>query len=372
MTSMPEPSNSAARLARAVRRTLHLPDGASVLPPLAALACAGAALCGAYAWAAGWLTPSRLTPERYISGFEADFGAHPGFRHNHAKGICVIGHFDGNGAGSAWSSAGVFEAVRTPVIGRFAVPGGNPSIADTSTPVRSLALQFSLPNGEQWRTGMNSTPVFLVNSPQGFYDNLQASRLDPATGKPDPARIKAFFESHPETAAFRSWVKAHPPASSFINTGFYSINAFELVDANGNRHLARWSMQPDAAYAPVSPASAADHNALQDDLLTRLAQGSARWHLQLQLANPGDPSNDATRAWPADRRTVDAGTLTLEKAVEEGDGPCRDVNFDPTVLPRGIALSDDPLLAARSGVYARSYKVRTAEQAAFHQTGAAQ
>jgi hypothetical protein len=31
----------------------------------------------------------------------------------------------------------------------------------------------------------------------------------------------------------------------------------------------------------------------------------------------------------------------------EGDGNCRDINFDPLVLPAGIAPSDDPLLSAR-------------------------
>jgi len=37
------------------------------------------------------------------------------------------------------------------------------------------------------------------------------------------------------------------------------------------------------------------------------------------------------------------------------------VNYDPTVLPQGIAVSDDPLLAARSAAYAASYERRTGE-----------
>jgi catalase len=58
---------------------------------------------------------------------------------------------------------------------------------------------------------MNNTPVFVVNSPQAFYDQLVASRPDPATGKPDPAKLKAFFVAHPETTPFLDWVKANPP-----------------------------------------------------------------------------------------------------------------------------------------------------------------
>jgi catalase len=358
--------NSPAPPGDRLRRALGIPAGAPLLLPLAAVAGAAVLLASGYAYAAGWLTPARLTPVRVIDGFQADFGEHAGYRRNHAKGICVVGHFDGNGMASAYSSASVFAPGRVPVVGRFAVPGGNPAVADTSSPVRSLALQFLLPNGEQWRTGMNSTPVFVVNTPEGFYQNLLASRPDPATGKPDPARLKAFFDAHPESAAFRAWTRAHPPTSSFVDTAFYSINAFRFIARGGAVHLARWSLVPEADGAPLGPGQAAGHDALQDDLVRKLAQGPARWRLRVQLAAPGDPGNDATRAWPADRQTVDAGVLTLTSASAQADGPCRDINFDPTILPRGIEVSDDPLLAARSGAYARSYTLRTREQAARH------
>ena len=80
------------------------------------------------------------------------------------------------------------------------------------------------------------------------------------------------------------------------------------------------------------------------------------------LAQSGDPTADATRAWPADRPTVEFGTLVVEQAQGEADGPCRDYNFDPTILPSGMALSgDDPLLPARSAAYAYSFDLRTAE-----------
>jgi hypothetical protein len=38
-----------------------------------------------------------------------------------------------------------------------------------------------------------------------------------------------------------------------------------------------------------------------------------------------------------------------------GRGACRDINFDPLVLPEGMAPSDDPLLSARSAVYSQSF-----------------
>jgi catalase len=41
-----------------------------------------------------------------------------------------------------------------------------------SVPVRSLALDFKLADGQQWRTGMNNTPLFMVNTPQVFFAQL--------------------------------------------------------------------------------------------------------------------------------------------------------------------------------------------------------
>ena len=64
------------------------------------------------------------------------------------------------------------------------------------------------------------------------------------------------------------------------------------------------------------------------------------------------------------RRThirLEVGTLVVQKIEAERDGPCRDINFDPTVLPPGMRTSDDPFPAARSAAYARSYDRRTAE-----------
>jgi catalase len=81
----------------------------------------------------------------------------------------------------------------------------------------------------------------------------------------------------------------------------------------------------------------------------------------LTLGQPGDPTDDATLPWPADRERVEAGMLTVAALHGEDGGGCRDVNFDPLVLPSGIVASDDPLLSARSATYARSFERRERE-----------
>ena len=79
-----------------------------------------------FAWAGGWLSPHRLSPARMIDTFEAVNGHHPGFRRNHAKGVCLSGYFDSNGAGARYSRARVFRQGRVPLFGRFALAGGMP------------------------------------------------------------------------------------------------------------------------------------------------------------------------------------------------------------------------------------------------------
>ena len=155
---------------------------------------------GTFLYLGGWFSPEKLTPARFVDEFERVSGIHSGFRRNHAKGVCVRGFFDSNGQGARLSKAVVFQSGRVPVIGRFSLGGGDPHATDELSTVRGLGLQFSLPDGEQWRTAMINLPVFPFKDPQAFYDNLVASQPGPNTHQPDPAKGAAFLASHPETA----------------------------------------------------------------------------------------------------------------------------------------------------------------------------
>jgi len=319
---------------------------------------------GLFAWAAGWLSPGRLTQERMIAAFTKANGLHSGFRYNHAKGVCVAGYFESNGKGAALSKAVVFRLGRTPVFGRFALAGGDPYMADVSGAVRSMALDFELTDGEVWRTGMNDIPVFVVRTPKGFYEQLLATRPDPRTGKPDPARIRAFLAGHPETVRAKQVIAAHPFSSGFANSIFNSLNAFRFIAPDGTVRAVRWSMVPEDAFEPDTPAAAQkqDRNYLFDTLIDRIHDGPVRWHLVVTVAGQGDTIDDATIPWPASRPHIDMGTLVLTSVSGEGHGRCRDINFDPLILPAGIAPSDDPILSARSAAYSRSFTLREAEK----------
>ena len=314
---------------------------------------------GAVAYANKWVgAGSALTPSTFMASFRAVFGVHPGFRRNHAKGVAVTGYFDSNGTGAELSKAAVFAPGRTPVVGRFSLSGGHPGMADTPGAPRSLALAFAFGQATQWRTAMLNTPVFPDNSPHGFYDRLLASKVDPATGKPDPATMSAFLAARPETAAAMAVIDQAPPTPGFADSTFRGLNTFFFVNEFGVRTPVRWAFVPLQA---AQPARGLTQNALFDALVRQIRSGPLRWRLELTIASPGDPLSDATLPWPSDRRTIDAGMLTLTDIETEGPGNARDVNFDPLVLPDGIEPSDDPLLRARSAVYAASYRARSGE-----------
>lgn len=335
-------------------------------------ACIAGALCGAiglFAWSAGWLGADRLTSAQLIDRMEANAGVHPGYRRAHPRGICFSGYLEVSGNLAPLSRAALLGAGRVPVLGRLSVGAGNPHAADTSVPVRSMALLLRQPDGQQWRMAMNNPPVLAVRTPEDFYEQLGAMLPDPKTGKSDPGRVKQFFDAHPESAEFRAWAASYRPSDSFASTTYNSINAFVLIDAKGQRQAVRWSMMPQLPATPLSSQGMAD-DALQQDLLQRLKSGPLRWTWQFVLAGSGDSTSDPTYAWPSERPQVEAGTLVVERAQAQLDGDCYGLNFDPLILPAGVEPSDDAILRARSSAYAQSYRRRTFEgQPASQQPG---
>lgn len=309
---------------------------------------------GAIAYASNLIGGDRFTRQAIIDRFQSVFGTHLGFRRNHAKGVAVSGRFESNGAGRGLSSAAVFTAGTYPVVGRFSLGGGNPTVADNPATVRGLGVAIGFPGRQQWRTAMINLPVFPVNSPEAFYDQLLASAPDPATGKPDPDAMTAFLAKYPASAAATKILKQHSPTPGFTDSTFSSLNTFRFV-ADTTTPV-RWMFVP--RQAALAAGDGAD--ALFDALVRQVKAGPVSWDLHLVVGTGDDPI-DPTLPWPADRRVVNAGTLTITTIETEAAGNARDVNFDPLALPDGIEPSDDPLLAARSSVYAASYRLRTGE-----------
>jgi catalase len=336
----------------------------SVFGSLLRIAAVIGGAAAAFAYTAGWFSPQRLTPDKLVDALTPPTGEPLGHRRNHAKGICFTGMFEANGAGAALSRGQVFTRGQYPALGRFNLATADPNAPDATVRVRGMGLRISTPDGQEWRTAMIDPPFFPVSTPQAFYEHLVAS------ASKDPNAMKTFAGVHPEIAAFGAWAKSAPWTGSYAEERYNSLNSFILIDNSGAEHAVRWSLLPAAQPIPISPDDLAKRgpNFLEQEIAERVRGGPLRWTMVVTVANPGDPTADPSKAWPEDRRTVEVGTLTVRQIQPERDGPCRDINFDPTVLPTGIRTSDDPFPAARSSTYAKSFDRRTAEAKDYPRT----
>jgi len=182
--------------------------------------------------------------------------------------------------------------------------------------------------------------------------------------------MKNFAGAHPEIVNFGAWAKSAPWTESYAEERYNSLNSFVFTDASGAENTVRWSLLPAAKPVPVAPEDLAKRGPdfLEQEIVERIRSGPLHWTMVVTVADPSDPTADPSKAWPDGRRSVEVGTLTVQQIEAERDGPCRDINYDPTVLPNGIRTSDDPFPAARSSAYAKSYDARTAETKYYPRT----
>lgn len=334
-------------------------------PAYLAIGAIVAGLAGGFAWTKGWIGSGRVTSADLMDAVEArnpvPFPA--GYRRAHAKGTCFTGSFRGNGQATPLSIAQAFGPRTSRVVGRFSIGAGDPRAPDSASRTLAMALVVTAPDGEEWRLAMNNVPYFSVREPEGFLAQIEAGKPDPRTGAPDPARQAEFLKAYPEAGRFMAWAKTAPWSSSWASGEYNGVHAFRLVSDNGPRRHVRWKFRPHAAFAVWEKGDREraypDH--LQRDLRQRLGKAPLLWDLVLTLADPSDPVNDPSSPWPDGRQTITAGTLEVRAISDQVGGACGDINFDPTILPRGIEISDDPVLAARSAVYSRSFRKRETE-----------
>lgn len=328
--------------------------------PLLGILSIATALLLAFAWTGG-LLGTGVTTKEFLGDSLDNF--QPGYRRAHGKGICFSGTFQASGAAVPLSTSRIFLPAKIPAVGRFSIGTVDPHAADNSTATVSMALMLVADDKSQWRMKLNNEPYFATHDAEGFLEQIDAFEPVPATGQPAPDKVAAFFNKYPEA---RKYVEQEANATwpaSFSGAEYNSINAFVLIAADGKRQHVRWSMRPRAAVEPLSKEAhaQASHDFLFDEITQRVGKAPVYWDLVLQLAEAGDPVNDPSQPWPSSRKEVIAGTLEVKQVVEQTHGECRDINFDPTLVPPGIALSNDPVLAARAGIYSQSYNARLRE-----------
>ena len=297
---------------------------------------------------------------RLVDQFNAMFGAHPGFRANHAKGSVFEGTFTPAPTAKSLSSAAHLQDTQVPVIIRFSNGGGLPDMPDihASYRTRGMAIKFHLPDGKDTDIVSISTNGFPVSNGEDFLALLQAI----AASGPDaakPTALESFLATHPVTAKAVSIPQPIP--ASYATQPFFGVNAFKFTNANGVSKFGRYQIVPDAGASFLSDDDAAKlpPNFLSDTVKERLKTAPVKFKLFVQLAEPGDPIADAAAVWPDSRPRVELGEIAITTVDPDSLGREKKLLFVPTNVTSGIAPSDDPIIALRAQAYGVSFGRRS-------------
>lgn len=300
--------------------------------------------------------------ERLVDSINAAYGVHPGHRAAHAKGVLCSATFTPTARAARLSRAPHLAGPPVRAHVRFSNGSGDPTAPDATRDGRGMAVKFSLPDSTTTDVVALSLPVFFARTPEDLLAFNEARRVDPETGRPDLERVGAYLADHPEAMAAVNAAITHPIPASYATLTYHGLHAFGFVAADGTVRWGRYHLVPEGGDETLGDDEAASRppDFLRDEIGARLAREPAVFDVQVQLAGEGDPVDDPTAVWPDDREVVDLGRLEVTALAfdRERDGDV--LVFDPTKVPDGIRLPDDPILLARPGAYSVSVTRRTA------------
>lgn len=296
-------------------------------------------------------------PERALEIIHSRFGEHAGYRALHAKGRLYEAEFRATSEAGELTRAAHMSGERVGALVRLSNGAGDPRVPDYEPDVRGMAVSFELPDGSRTDISSQSLPRFPFSGVEPFLEFVRLSRPSLAAA----ARLPLFALRNPGALwPLAANLPTLRPPPSFAACAFYAIHAFRWTDADGGSRHVRYTWRPTVELPQLSRGEARrlGRDYLFEEMERRLAAGTVRFELELQVAGPGDDPDDPSAVWPAERRRVVAGTLEIREPTDRGDG---DV-FDPTRVTDGIEASDDPVLAFRPRAYSVSHALRASAE----------
>src|SRR6516162_3756204 len=283
------------------------------------IACLGLMVAAAL-WASGASGQDKSLAQQIFEVMSQLPGSNPAFRDAHAKGVVCEGTFTASKDAAGLSKAAHFQGGSVPITVRFSDASQDPTVLDNSPDAgpQGMAIRFSPPGGRPTDLVLLSHNGFIVGTGEDFLA-LQKAIVATDPSKPHPWPIETFIGAHPLAAKFLQDTEAMP--ASFGTAAFFSNDAFIFVNAQGVKQAGRYKFLPVAGVHNLSEADAKakSPNFLVDELKTRLASGPIEYRMIVQLANPGDPTNDPSLVWPEDRKTVDLGRISITSVVADSD-----------------------------------------------------
>ena len=309
--------------------------------------------------------PARV--KKVLGAMEKHMNNVPGHKRGHARGIAFHGHFTPTPEIGALSTAELFHSGRIDVVVRLSNGGSSPYLADRVDGKRGnplgMGVRFALASGDHTSWTALNLAAFPPRTPDDFHAMVVNTRAALPGGSPHPLRMLAFLA--PRIPRALPGIKAAAtlaPPESFATARFNGFHSYYLVDADGRRQAFRFRFMPVAGVANIDPKddTLLPPQYVVSEIKQRVEQAPVAWKLVFQLAQEGDEIDDLRVLWPESRPQVVAGEIVIERLHEDSEAVA-DWVFDPTRMPPGIELSDDPLLHFRSEAYWESHRRRSRE-----------
>ena len=296
-----------------------------------------------------------------LKEFDLLFGLHAGYRAAHAKGLMLTGKFTPSPAAKRLTRAPHVSRESTPVTVRFSNSTGLPAIPDSVPEAnpRGLAIRFNLAEHVHTDIVAHSIDAFPTRDGYQFLEFLKAVAAS-GPDVPSPKPIEMFLGSHPTALALVQVPKPFP--TSLAHEAYYGVTAFAFINAAGEKKFGRYRILPalGTAYFADADVAALSPNYHYDEIATRVAKEPICFKVVVQVAAPGDTTDDATVHWPETRELVELGMIELTEALSDSAAQQKHIIFDPIPRVDGIEASADPLLELRAAIYLLSGRRRRA------------
>ncbi len=293
-------------------------------------------------------------PENALETIHERYGAHPGRRALHSKGVICEASFTATAEAGRLTRAAHMSGEPTPTYARFSNGGGDPTLPDYAPDVRGLAVSFHLPDGSRTDISSQTLPRYPFRDQEGFIAALRVSKPSLKSA----LRFPGFIARYP--GALKELPEGNKLMNSragFASRSYYAFHAYKWVSADGGERFVRYTWLPTVDEPEPSRAEAKRRgpNYLFDDLADHLEREPVRMQLELQIAGDGDDPDDPSDVWPDERERVIAGTLEVTAIDPDADDS---IVIDPMRITDGIEPSNDPVLRYRPRVYDLSHQRR--------------
>jgi catalase len=297
-----------------------------------------------------------------LAQFHKIFGPHPGFRPAHAKGLMLHGTFQPASGATSLTKAPHIQRDSTPVTVRFSNSTGIPEIPDSKPDAnpRGLAIRFNLADHVHTDIVSHSTDGFPARDGYEFLDFLRAAASS-GPEVPSPKPIENFLASHPAALRFVQTPKPFP--SSLARDTYFGVTALKFTNAAGESRHGRYRIVPEAGNDYISGEEILRENHHYEELEHRVKQSPIRFKILVQIAAPGDVTDNSTIHWPEDRELTGFGTIELTSVLPDSIVQQKHIIFDPIPRVDGIEPSADPLLELRAAIYLLSGRERRGAKA---------